>query len=82
MGIGPAAVTAGDEGARPVGLGGPVVKTFACGDVVPGCEASWVCDTEDDILANVAAHAAADHGLVAVSDELVAAVRAHIVAVA
>jgi len=58
------------------------MKTFACGDVVPGCEASWVCDTEDDVLAHVAAHAAADHGLVEVSDDLVAAVRAHIVAVA
>lgn len=54
------------------------MKTFACGDVVPGCEASWVCDTEDDILSRVAAHAAADHGLVEVSDELVAAVRSNI----
>ncbi|MCL8252301.1 MULTISPECIES: DUF1059 domain-containing protein [Aeromicrobium] len=57
------------------------MKTFACGDVVPGCRASWVCDTEDDILVQVATHAA-DHGVVEVSDELVAAVRAHIVAVA
>ncbi|MBD8605618.1 DUF1059 domain-containing protein [Aeromicrobium sp. CFBP 8757] len=57
------------------------MKTFACGDVVPGCRASWVCDTEDDILVQVATHAA-DHGIVEVSDELVAAVRAHIVAVA
>ncbi len=58
------------------------MKTFACGDVVPGCQASWVCDTDDDILTRVAAHASADHGLVEVSDDLVAAVRAHIVAVA
>lgn len=58
------------------------MKTFACGDVVPGCDATWVCDTEDDILSNVAAHAASDHGLVEVPAELVAAVRANIVAVA
>jgi predicted small metal-binding protein len=58
------------------------MKTFACGDVVPGCEASWVCDTDDDILVSVAAHAAADHGLVEVSDDLVAAVRGRIVTVA
>jgi predicted small metal-binding protein len=58
------------------------MKTFACGDIVPGCQAAWVCDTEDDILTAVATHAVADHGLVEVSDELVAAVRAHVVAVA
>lgn len=58
------------------------MKTFACGDVVPGCRASWVCDSDDEILTSVAAHAAADHGLVEVSDELVAAVRAHIVVLA
>ncbi|NRQ50060.1 DUF1059 domain-containing protein [Aeromicrobium stalagmiti] len=57
------------------------MKTFACGDVVPDCEASWVCSTEDDILAHVAAHAVADHGLVEVSADLVSAVRAHIVTV-
>lgn len=57
------------------------MKSFACGDVVPGCDASWVCSTDDDILAEVAAHAAADHGLVEVSAELVSAVRASIVTV-
>ena len=57
------------------------MKKFSCGDVVPGCDATWVCSTEDDILTNVAAHASADHGLVEVSPELVAAVRANIVTV-
>jgi predicted small metal-binding protein len=42
---------------------GAIVKSFACGDVVPGCEARWVCSTEDEILVNVAAHAASAHGL-------------------
>lgn len=54
------------------------MKKFACGDVVPGCEASWVCSTEDEILAKVAAHATADHGLVEIPSELVGAVRANI----
>ena len=58
------------------------MKTFACGDVVPGCDATWVCSTEDDILARVAGHATADHGLVVVPAELVAAVRANIVSLA
>jgi predicted small metal-binding protein len=57
------------------------MKRFACGDVVPGCEASWVCSTEDEILSRVAAHATADHGLTEIPPELVSAVRAHIVSV-
>lgn len=55
------------------------MKQFACGDVVPGCDATWVCSTEEEILANVAAHAAEAHGIVDVSDELVAQVRDRIV---
>lgn len=57
------------------------MKRFACGDVVPGCEASWVCSTEDEILSRVATHATVDHGLTEISSELVAAVRARISAV-
>jgi predicted small metal-binding protein len=56
----------------------PVMKTFACGDVVPGCDARFVCPTDDDILAAVAQHAIADHGLTSVPAELVDAVRAAI----
>ena len=55
------------------------MKSFACGDVVPGCDARFVCDTEDQILAAVARHAADDHGLTSVPAELVGAVRAAIV---
>jgi predicted small metal-binding protein len=57
------------------------MKSFACGDVVPGCEAHWVCDTEDEILAAVAAHAGSAHGLTAISAELASAVRGAIVSV-
>jgi predicted small metal-binding protein len=54
------------------------MKSFACGDVVPGCDARFVCDTEDEILAAVAKHAHEDHGLITVPEELVDAVRAAI----
>ena len=54
------------------------MKSFACGEVVPNCEASWVCSTEDEILHRVAQHAREDHGLDSISPELVSAVRAHI----
>lgn len=57
------------------------MKQFACGDVVPGCDARWTADGEDDILTLVAQHAAADHGLTEIPDELVDAVRANIVTV-
>jgi predicted small metal-binding protein len=57
------------------------VKSFACGDVVPGCEAKWVCSTEDEILVNVAAHAASAHGLVDLPAEVVQSVHKAIVPV-
>ncbi len=54
------------------------MKTFACGDVIPGCSASFSADDEEGIFAQVSRHAAADHGVTDVTPELVAAVRAHI----
>jgi predicted small metal-binding protein len=58
------------------------MKAFACGDVVPGCEAKWVCSTEEELLAEVARHARVDHGMTAIPQELVDQVRARIVPVA
>jgi len=58
------------------------MKQFACGDVVPGCDARFVCSTEEELLAEVAAHAAADHGMTEVPAEVVDEVRRLIVAVA
>ncbi len=55
------------------------MKQFACGAVVPGCEAVFRAPDEPAILAQVAEHAARDHGIAEVSGELVAAVRAEIV---
>jgi predicted small metal-binding protein len=60
---------------------GAAMKSFACGDVVPGCDAHWVCGTDDEILVAVAQHAADAHGLTSVPAELVGAVRAAIVTV-
>jgi predicted small metal-binding protein len=48
---------------------------------VPGCEAKWVCSTEDEILVNVAAHAASAHGLVDLPTEVVQSVHKAIVPV-
>ena len=56
------------------------MKRFACGDVVPGCDALFFSPTDDEILADVAVHAAAVHGMSSVPDEVVAQVRSLIVA--
>jgi predicted small metal-binding protein len=57
------------------------MKTFACGDVIPGCSARFSAVDEGGILAAVGGHAAAEHGVTDVTPELVAAVRSHIHAV-
>ena len=57
------------------------MKRFACGDVVPGCSTSFTCRTDDEILAEVARHAADVHGLETVPDDVVEAVKAKIVTV-
>ncbi|MEH0108953.1 DUF1059 domain-containing protein [Tersicoccus sp. MR15.9] len=57
------------------------MKSFACGDVVPGCQARWVCNTDEEVLFQVAQHAATAHGLTEVSPELVQSVRGAIVTV-
>ena len=57
------------------------MKRFACGDVVPGCDATFVCSDDDEVLAEVARHAARDHGLTEVPAELVEQVRSRIVLV-
>ena len=57
------------------------MKQFSCGDVVPGCQAGWTAETEQDLLRAVAAHAADDHGISPVPPELAEQVRLHIVTV-
>ena len=54
------------------------MKTFSCGDVVPGCDARFTGAHDDEILAQVAVHAAEAHGLHEVPAEVVEAVLAHI----
>ncbi|MCS5729580.1 DUF1059 domain-containing protein [Herbiconiux moechotypicola] len=56
------------------------MKAFACGDVVPGCAASWTATSDDDLLVLVGAHAHAAHGIEEVTPELVDSVTRHIVA--
>lgn len=56
------------------------MKSFRCGDVVPGCTRSFL-GSEDDILGQVADHARLDHGLSDIPAELVDQVRDRMVSV-
>lgn len=43
---------------------------FACGDVMPGCAATFDADSKEELFAKVAAHAKERHGLAEVSPEI------------
>jgi len=51
------------------------MKTFSCGDVIPGCRARFEGDDDDAILTQVAEHARRDHGMSEVGDDVVALVK-------
>lgn len=55
-----------------------MAKNFACGDVVTGCKFTVTAANEEEVLRQVAQHAAAAHGLSEVSPELAAKVKAAI----
>nr|RZI33838.1 hypothetical protein BJQ95_03793 [Cryobacterium sp. SO1] len=48
---------------------------------MPGCTASWVSSTDDEILVLVARHASKVHGLDSVSPEMVQSITDRIVVV-
>lgn len=54
------------------------MKQFCCGDVVPGCRATFRAESVDELLPQVAAHAEKDHGLRELPAALVEQVKAHI----
>lgn len=51
---------------------------LACGDVMAGCAATFSTDTKDELMTQVAAHAAADHGITVITPEIAAAVESKI----
>jgi predicted small metal-binding protein len=53
------------------------MKTLACGEIMPGCDATYVGQTDEEILNQAGRHVAEDHGL-EVTPELVELVRSHI----
>jgi len=53
-------------------------KQIACNDVVKGCAFQAHAETEEELLKQVAAHAAKEHGVTQVTPELIAQVKAAI----
>jgi predicted small metal-binding protein len=47
------------------------MKEFRCGTLVPGCEAAFHGESEDEILQHIAAHARDEHGMAEVPPEVV-----------
>jgi predicted small metal-binding protein len=56
----------------------PKSKNIACGNVVPGCAFTATAATEEELMAQVAEHAAHVHGVQEITPELAAKVRAAI----
>ena len=54
------------------------MKQFACGTVVPGCDGVVTGETEDEVLAAAAQHAASAHGMTELPAEVLEAVKAGI----
>ena len=52
---------------------------LACGDVMPGCAARFENADRDFVMAQVAEHAARDHGITELTPEVVAAVESKLV---
>jgi predicted small metal-binding protein len=53
-------------------------KHIACGDIVEGCAFTASAQTEEDVVKQVAQHAAQKHGVKDVTPELAAKVKAAI----
>lgn len=48
--------------------------SIACGDVMPGCAATFDAETKDDLLVQLAPHAAEAHGITEITPEVLEAV--------
>ncbi len=56
----------------------PGLKRIACADIVPDCTFTATASSEEDLVKQVAAHAAQEHGVTEITPELAAKVKAAI----
>ena len=55
------------------------MKEFACGELVPGCDAKFHSESEDQLFEQIAAHARDEHGMDEVPPEVADQIRERIV---
>jgi predicted small metal-binding protein len=55
------------------------MKEFACGELVPGCDAKFQSESENLLFAQITSHARDEHGMDEVPPEIVDQIRAQIV---
>jgi predicted small metal-binding protein len=55
------------------------MKEFRCGELVPGCDAAFRSESEDELMQQIAAHARDEHGMDEVPPEVADQIRARIV---
>lgn len=60
------------------GYGRTMSHSLSCGDVMPGCAATFEAETQDDLMQQVSKHAADDHGVTEITPEIGEAVKAAI----
>ena len=53
------------------------MKTLVCGEIMPGCDATFTGESDDEILAKAGQHVV-EHHVLEVTPEMVALVRPHI----
>lgn len=53
-----------------------MTKQISCGDLIPGCKFTAEAKTEEELMKQVAEHAARDHAIQKVTPELAAKVKA------
>jgi predicted small metal-binding protein len=49
--------------------------SLSCGDVMPGCAATFQAESEEELLAQVGPHAAEAHGIAEVTPDVLEAVK-------
>lgn len=54
------------------------MKGFVCGALVPGCDAAFEAESEEDLLVHITAHARDAHGMHEVPPEVMDTIRATI----
>lgn len=59
-----------------------MIFKLACGDVMPGCTATFENSSKDALMAAVGAHAGRDHGITDFTPDIVEAVESRIVQLA